>query len=298
MQEARVYGYWNHAVAFFRSFFVTTFKDNDSIERGLITGITRISKKFVFSELNHLEMVTTLSDKYSTSFGFTEKEVFQVLDELNLSEHKADIRKWYNGFKFGDCADIYNPWSIIEFISKKGEYVPYWANISSNSLVSTLIQTGDADAKKTVEDLMKGKSFTASIDEQIVFNQLEDNTNAIWSLLLASGYLKVTGREPLCAEGKGKPCCTLALTNMEVALIFEDMVRGWFEMDMESSAYNEFIRAMLLDDVDYMNEFMNSIALNSFSSFDTAKNASGNDHPERFYHGFVLGLMVGLQDPE
>ncbi len=294
MQEAWVYGYWNHAVAFFRSFFVTTFKDNDSIERGLITGITRISKESIFSELNHLEVVTTLSDKYSTSFGFTEKEVFQVLDELNLSEHKAGVRKWYDGFIFGDCADIYNPWSIIEFISKKGEYAPYWANTSSNSLVSTLIQTGDTDAKKTVEDLMKGKSFTAPIDEQIVFNQLEGNTNAIWSLLLASGYLKVTGREPLRAEGKGKPRCTLALTNMEVALIFEDMVRGWFEMDMESSAYNEFIRAMLLDDVDYMNEFMNSIALNSFSSFDTAKNASGNDHPERFYHGFVLGLIVDL----
>ena len=296
MQEAWVYGYWNHAVAFFRSFFVTTFKDNDSIERGLITGITRISKESIFSELNHLEVVTTLSDKYSTSFGFTEKEVFQVLDELNLSEHKAGVRKWYDGFIFGDCADIYNPWSIIEFISKKGEYAPYWANTSSNSLVSTLIQAGDADAMKTVEDLMKGKSFTAPIDEQIVFNQLEGNTNAIWSLLLASGYLKVTGREPLRAEGKGKPRCTLALTNMEVALIFEDMVRGWFEMDVESSAYNEFVRAMLLDDVDCMNEFMNSIALNSFSSFDTAKNASGNDHPERFYYGFVLGLMVGLQD--
>lgn len=143
---------------------------------------------------------------------------------------------------------------------------------------------------------MKGKSFTAPIDEQIVFNQLEGNTNAIWSLLLASGYLKVTGREPLRAEGKGKPRCTLTLTNMEVALIFEDMIRRWFEMDVESSAYNEFVRAMLLDDVDYMNEFMNSIVLNSFSSFDTAKNASGNDQPERFYHGFVLGLMVGLQD--
>lgn len=141
---------------------------------------------------------------------------------------------------------------------------------------------------------MKGKSFTAPIDEQIVFNQLAGNTNAIWSLLLALGYLKVIGREPLRAEGKGKPRCTLALTNMEVALIFEDMVRGWFEMDVESSAYNEFVRAMLLEDVDYMNEFMNR--LNSFSSFDTAKNASGNDHPERFYHGFVLGLMVGLQD--
>ncbi|MDE6362728.1 MAG: ATP-binding protein [Lachnospiraceae bacterium] len=296
MQESWVYGYWNHAVAFFRRFFVTTFKDNDSIERGLITGITRISKESIFSELNHLEVVTTVSDKYSTSFGFTEEEVFQVLDELNLSKHKEDVKRWYDGFTFGKSTDIYNPWSIIAFISKDGEYAPYWANTSSNSLVSTLIQTGDIDAKKTVEDLMKGKSFTAPIEEQIVFDQLEGNTNAVWSLLLASGYLKMTGREPLRAEGKGRPRCTLALTNMEVALMFEDMVRSWFEMDVESSAYNDFIKAMLLDDVDYMNEFMNEIALKSFSNFDVAKNASCNDHPERFYHGFVLGLMVGLRD--
>ena len=296
MQESWVYGYWNHAVAFFRNFFVTTFKDNDSIERGLITGITRISKESIFSELNHLEVVTAISDKYATCFGFTEEEVFQTLDELSLSEHKEGVRKWYDGFTFGTCTDIYNPWSIIAFISKKGEYAPYWANTSSNSLVSTLIQTGDVDAKKIVENLIEGKSFTAPIDEQIVFNQLEGNTNAVWSLLLASGYLKIIDREPLSADRKGRPHYTLALTNTEVALMFEYMIRSWFEMDAESSAYNDFIKAMLLDDVDYMNEFMNEIALNSFSSFDIAKSASNDDHPERFYHGFVLGLMVGLRD--
>ena len=146
---------WNHALSFFRSFFVTTFKDNDSIERGLITGITRVSKESIFSELNHLEVVTTISDKYAASFGFTEEEVFQALDELKLSEHKQGVKKWYDGFTFGKHTDIYNPWSIIAFISKKGEYAPYWANTSSNSLVSALIQAGDVDAKKTVEDLMQ-----------------------------------------------------------------------------------------------------------------------------------------------
>ena len=296
MQESWLYGYWNHALSFFRSFFVTTFKDNDSIERGLITGITRVSKESIFSELNHLEVVTTISDKYAASFGFTEEEVFQALDELKLSEHKQGVKKWYDGFTFGKHTDIYNPWSIIAFISKKGEYAPYWANTSSNSLVSALIQAGDVDAKKTVEDLMQGKSFTAPIDEQIALNQLEGNTNAVWSLLLASGYLRMIGREPLSAERKRRPRYTLTLTNMEVVFMFEDMVRDWFEMDAESSAYNDFIKAMLLDDLDYMNEFMNEIALKSFSSFDIAKNASCDDHPERFYHGFVLGLMVGLRD--
>ena len=311
MQEAWVYGYWNHAVAFFRSFFVTTFKDNDSIERGLITGITRISKESIFSELNHLEVVTTLSDKYSTSFGFTEKEVFQVLDELNLSEHKAGVRKWYDGFIFGGCADIYNPWSIIEFISKKGEYAPYWANTSSNSLVSTLIQTGDADAKKTVEDLMKGKSFTAPIDEQIVFNQLDQDDSAVWSMLMASGYLK-----PEYAEFNPKTGMTeyiLKLTNQEVYFMFHSMIKDWFGKCRQ--IHNAFLQALLSHDSEGMNEYMNDISSELFSSFDTGKKPSVKLQPERFhaveattksltrpnssvcfYHGFVLGLIVELRE--
>lgn len=296
MQEAWLYGYWEEAVAFFRSFFVNTFKDNGSMERGLITGITRISKESVFSELNHLEVVTTTSDKYAACFGFTEEEVFRALDDSGLGGEKGGVKSWYDGFTFGKYTDIYNPWSILSFISNRGKYAAYWANTSSNSLVSTLIQTGNAEAKETVEDLIGGKSFTAAIDEQIVFNQLTGNTNAIWSLLLASGYLKTTDCEPLAADRKGKPRYTLTLTNKEVLLMFKDMVRGWFGIDEKGSAYNDFVKAMLLDDVDYMNEFMNNIALNSFSSFDTAKGASESDNPERFYHGFVLGLMVGLQD--
>ena len=296
MQEAWLYGYWEEAVAFFRSFFVNTFKYNESMERGLITGITRVSKESIFSELNHLKVVTTTSAKYATSFGFTEEEVFKALDNLGFGECKEGVKKWYDGFTFGKHSDIYNPWSIAAFMENGARYEAYWANTSSNSLVSQLIQTGDVEAKQVVEDLLDGKSFTAVIDEQIVFNQLRGNTNAVWSLLLASGYLKIIDSEPLTEEGNGKPQCTLALTNKEVLLVFEDMVKDWFKIDAKDSPYNDFVKSMLLDDVDYMTEFMNEIALNSFSSFDIAKGASEKEHPERFYHGFVLGLMVGLRD--
>lgn len=296
MQEAWLYGYWDKAAAFFKSFFVNTFKDNTCMERGLITGITRISKESIFSELNHLEVVTATSNKYAASFGFTEEEVFQALDDAGLGGHKKGVKKWYDGFTFGTYTDIYNPWSIISFISNKNKYKAYWANTSSNDLVSTLIRTGNAEVKKIVEDLLEGKRFTAPIDEQIVFSQLYGNTNAIWSLLLAAGYLKIVDTEPFLAERKGNPKYTLTLTNLEVRLMFENMVRDWFGIEAAGSTYNDFVKAMLLDDVEYMNEFMNEIALNSFSSFDIAKNAAEDDHLERFYHGFVLGLMVGLQD--
>lgn len=296
MQEAWLYGYWNEAVAFFKGFFVKTFKDNESMERGLITGITRISKESIFSELNHLEIVTTTSDKYAVNFGFTEEEVFRALDESGLGEYKEGVKKWYDGFSFGKYTDIYNPWSIISFIGKKGEYGTYWANTSSNDLVSKLIQTGEADVKKTVEDLLAGKSFTAPIDEQIVFSQLNGNTDAIWSLLLAAGYLKAIGREPLREDRTGDAEYTLTLTNREVWFMFRNMIKDWFGRSDVSVYYNEFINALLRDNVRKMNTFMNKVALHTFSYFDTGNKPSEETHPERFYHGFVLGMIVNLSD--
>jgi len=296
MQEAWIYGYWNEAVDFLRNFFVNVFKDNDSMERGLITGITRISRESIFSELNHLKVVTTTSDKYAACFGFTEEEVFRALDDAGFGNEKEGVKSWYDGFTFGQYTDIYNPWSIISFLENNARYEAYWANTSSNSLVSALIQTSGADAKEAVEDLLAGKSFTAPVDEQIVYNRLDGNTNAIWSLLLAAGYLKIVDRQPPAADRKGKQQYTLALTNREVLLMFEDMVSSWFGNDDVPAYYNEFIRALLRDDVRRMNTFMNRVALNTFSSFDTGKKPSGKAQPERFYHGFVLGMIVNLSD--
>ena len=296
MQEAWLYNYWSESVAFFRSFFVNTFKDNESMERGLITGITRVSKESIFSELNHLKVVTTTSDKYGTCFGFTEEEVFEALDEAGLGDHKGGVKKWYDGFVFGKYTDIYNPWSIISFIENNARYEAYWSNTSSNDLVSTLIQTGDADVKKIVEDLLAGKSFSAPIDEQIVFNQLSGNTNAIWSLLLASGYLKAIGREPLREDRTSDVEYILTLTNREVWFMFQRMIKDWFGRYDVPTYYNEFINALLHDNVRRMNTFMNKVALNTFSYFDTGNKPSEATHPERFYHGFVLGMIVNLSD--
>ena len=296
MQEAWLGGYWNKALKFFKSFLGTTFKNIDNFDRAIITGITRVSKESIFSELNHLEVVTTTSNKYASYFGFTEKEVFQSLDKMGMDEYKQGVKQWYDGFTFGEYTDIYNPWSITSFIANKGKYETYWANTSSNALVNTLMKTGSAAMKQTIEDLLAGKSFCTSIDEQIVFDQIEKNENAIWSLLLASGYLKVLGTDPLTADRTEEPHYTLALTNLEVLLTFKKMVKEWFGIETDGSVYNDFVKALLLDDVDYMNEFMNEIALQSFSEFDIAKSASSLDAPERFYHGFVLGLIVGLQN--
>ena len=293
MQEAYIDGYWEELAAFIRKLFNATFKTNPYLERAVMTGITRVSKESIFSDLNNLKVVTTTSENYANCFGFTEEEVFAVLEEYGLSDQKQQVKDWYDGFIFGNEKDIYNPWSIINFLDDK-KVGAYWANTSSNRLVGKLLREGNSDVKRMFESLLQGESIKVEIDEQIVYNQLSMENNAIWSLLLASGYLKIKSYETYTTEyGEWRQDYELELTNFEVRVMFRAMVRSWF--DSPSSNYNDFIKALLLGDVMAMNTYMNRVTLEMFSYFDTGRGVQG-DAPERFYHGFVLGLMVKLTD--
>ena len=291
MQEAYVHGYWDEFTAFIRSMFNSVFKTNPYLERAVMTGITRVSKESIFSDLNNLAVVTTTSDRYSTAFGFTQEEVFKSLDDMGLGERRDDVKRWYDGFVFGEHRDIYNPWSITNFLKEK-KLRPYWASTSSNGLVSRLIQTAPLDIKQMMEDLISGREIVVNFDEQIVFSQLGKNKNAIWSLLMASGYLK-----PDKVEYKGEllePWYHLSITNLETVSMFSNMFKGWFDSD--SSNYGEFVQALLKGRLREMNIYMNDVAMSTFSYFDVGTQPSERSQPERFFHGFVLGLLVELRD--
>ncbi len=291
MQEAYLNGYWNESVSFVKNLFNSSFKDNPYLGRAIMTGITRISKESIFSDLNNLEVVTATSEKYQDNFGFTQQEVSDALKEYGLSEKEDDVRDWYDGFTFGRQPDIYNPWSIINYLDKK-TFSTYWANTSSNSLVGKLIREGNRNIKMIMEDLLRGGALHTYLDEQIVFNQLDTRESAIWSLLLASGYLRVEKFFP--NERRGRHGYDLVLTNREVHMMFEQMIEDWFAESVPE--YNDFIRALLKGDIKEMNVYMNEVALQTISYFDTGKKPSGVSEPERFYHGFVLGLIVELAD--
>ena len=289
MQEAYVNGYWDELAGFTRSMFNSTFKTNPYLERAMMTGITRVSRESIFSDLNNLEAVTTTSDKYADAFGFTETEVFAALDGFGLSDKRQEVKVWYDGFTFGKARDIYNPWSIINYLDKERAGL-YWANSSSNRLVGKLLREGSKNVKQEFENMMRGGILRVEIDEQIVYSELQIQRNAVWSLLLASGYLKVVKTEFI--ERTGHWYYELALTNKEVHIMFEKMVQNWFSGNED---YNDFVQALLLNDLDAMNDYMNEVTSEMFSYFDTGKNPS-KEEPERFYHGFVLGLMVELAD--
>lgn len=301
MQEAYVNGYWEEIVSFTRSMFNAAFKTNPCLERAVMTGIacpalsgiTRVSKESIFSDLNNLKVVTTTSDQYADRFGFMEEEVFAALDAFGMSDQKQGVKSWYDGFTFGRQKDIYNPWSISNYLDKK-QFGTYWANSSSNSLAGKLIREGSKELKVLFEELLQGGSITTEIDEQIVYGQLDDDEQAVWSLLLASGYVKVKHFDAYMSDlGEWKQEYELELTNFEVRTMFRAMVKKWFVG--AASSYNDFIKALLLGDVDAMDEYMARVSEAIFSSFDTGKKPSRSE-PERFYHGFVLGLIVDLSD--
>lgn len=291
LQEAYVHGYWDKLAAFTRGMFNSTFKTNPCLERAIMTGITRVSKESIFSDLNNLSVITTTSERYAEYFGFTEREVFEALEVFQMEDQKKAVRRWYDGFTFGSRHDMYNPWSILNFLKEK-QLRPYWASTSSNGMINKMLQRSSAEVKMQMEDLMQGKSIEVTFDEQIVFDQLEKKKNAIWSLLLASGYLKVDR-----LEYRGmmmEPWYCLSITNLETTSMFSNLFREWFETT--TSNYNAFVEALLKGNLRDMNAYMNDVALSTFSSFDTGSHPSGRTQPERFYHGFVLGLLVELRD--
>ena len=288
MHEAYVNGYWKELVAFTRSLFNATFKTNPYLERAIMTGITRVSKESIFSDLNNLVVVTTTSNQYETAFGFTEEEVFNALDEQGLSEKKQEVKSWYDGFTFGDSRDIYNPWSIINYLKYK-KFTTYWADSSSNGLINNLIQKGSPYIKTMLETLIRGEKINVIIDEQIVFSELDYSEDAVWSLMLASGYLKVISSEELNLIRESDNEYELAITNREILFMFRKMILRWFTPAKRET--NEFIKALINGDVESMNAYMNKVTLKTISYFDSG-NSPSDEEPERFFHGLVLGLMV------
>ena len=288
MQEAWLGGWWSELIGLVRPFMNSTFKTNPSLGRGLITGITRVSRESVFSDLNNLAVVSSSTPQYEDCFGFTEQEVFEALEEYGLSADREEVRRWYDGFTFAGVPDMYNPWSITAYL-KYGQFDTYWANTSDNALISSLVRKGDEDIKSDFQELLSGRAVCKAFDEQVAFSELETKPNAFWALLLATGYVKALGPAPKYISQPR----ALAVTNHEVMHFLDGMVQGWF--NAAAASYNRFAKALLEGNLDAMNAYLSDVVAACVSSFDTGTRPSPQSEPERFYHGLVLGLLVELR---
>ena len=282
--------YYDNIILFMRNFLSGGLKDNDKyLEKSVITGTLRIAKESIFTGLNNLEVYSIISKYFPSWFGFTEKEVLNVLSDYGLKDKIKDVSFWYNGYIFGDEI-IYNPWSILSYINKFSDGLkPYWINTSSNELIRNLITAGGSYFKADIVNLINGGSITKTIDKNIILRDIEKYNEAVWSLLLFSGYLKNT--ETIMDNDGGVKANVMKIPNNEVLKFYRQVVSNWLAEVIGSQKHQELLKALINGDVELFADLFEEFVLSMLSFHDTKK-----DEPERVYQAFILGLLVGLQD--
>jgi len=285
IQAAYEEGYYDTMIKFMSNVFGVAFKTNPYLDRAVVTGILRVAKESLFSGVNNLKVYSLFSQHYSEYFGFTENEVGDLLQEACL-QHKAEkIKHWYNGYLIGNTV-IYNPWSIVNCIDEAGELKTYWVNTSGNTLIKNLLACADDITKQRLESLIQNQPISATVDENLVFGDMIQNENALWSLLLFSGYLKALSFTPVDTN----LLCELIPPNAEVLALYRGIIKSWFTNASIQGGYDAFLKSLVTGDVPEFILRLEDCLLKVFSYFDASE-----QHPEKFYHGFVLGLMVSLQ---
>jgi hypothetical protein len=277
---------YQEVIDLMRGFYGTTLKDNPFVEKTVITGILRIAKESLFSGVNNLEVYSLMRNHYGQYFGFTEDEVAGLLTIAGMQDKEKEIRHWYNGYQIGETT-IYNPWSIVNCLKRQGEFLPYWVNTSENTLIKQLLARATPKFKMLIENLINGEEIPAQIEENTAFGELQTNTESIWSLLLFSGYLKVNHVK----QREGTYDCQLKIPNHELMLMYQKTIKGWISDRIGYIAYEQLLKYLVTGNIEEFGYILQDYLMESMSLFDVK-----GTHPENFYHGFVMGLMVALRE--
>ena len=284
IQAAYVKGFYNEAIDFLKNFYRTTFKDNPYLEKTVLTGVSRVAKESIFSGANNFKVFTVLDNEFADDFGITSEEMDKVIEDFDVEDEKEEIKKWYDGYRIGNVEGIYNPWSILNYLTDK-QLKPYWVNTSSNDLIKMTIKKSTT-VKEKMERLLKGEAIEVPIDLETIINGIEENENNIWGLMLGTGYLKVDEVVDL-ARGIYK----VKLPNYEINLLFENMVEEWFNDKVIGNDLNSILKDLVELNLDEFEIKFQKLVEEMFSYMDV-----GKDTAENFYHAFVLGMLVGLKD--
>lgn len=279
--------YYAEIIGFMRNFLSAALKDNLALEKAMVTGILRIAKESIFSGLNNLAVYGLLSEGYSDKFGFTEVEIEKILLDFNINDEANEFKEWYNGYIFGNTT-IYNPWSVLSYISERNRgFMPHWVNTSENSIIKELLSKADNDIKLGLEKLHAGEYIETTINENIVMTEIDKSSENIWSFLLLSGYLKAYDKR----IDKIKHYYKLKIPNNEILSLYEDIIAKWFTESYVESDFNKMLKALVIGDIEFFEEYFSDFVLSSFSYFDVS-----GKNPERVYHAFVLGILVALDN--
>ena len=284
LQNAYVEGYYEECIKFFKTFYGITFKDNPYLEKTILTGVSRVAKESIFSGANNFHVYTVLDDEFSDDFGITEKEMDKIIGDFEIQDQKEEIKKWYDGYTIGNTEGIYNPWSILNYLTDK-KLIPYWVNTRSNDLIK-LILKNSATVKEKIEQLLRDEEIEVPINLETVIVGIEKNEENIWGLLLGTGYLKVTEVVDL-AHGIYK----VKIPNYEIKFLFQNIIREWFNDKVIGNNLNTILKDLITLNLEEFEEKFKQLVIEMFSFMDVGKNTA-----ENFYHAFVLGMLVGLKD--
>ena len=279
--------YYDPLMTFMRNWLTAALKDNSCLEQGVLTGILRVAKESFFSGLNNLSTFTILNETFSTQFGLLEDEVIRLLVDFDMMNNLEDMRIWYNGYRFGSQV-LYNPWSILHCIYNKGQLQPYWVNTSENELLKRWTIQGGDDLKIELEQILLGEKLVKPIEEGISFESLKSqNTEAIWNILLFSGYLTLA--EP--AQYEGIPQCSLKIPNREIAYLYNTIIREWFTASIQGRNFDLLLHSLVIGDMETFSPLFEDFLESAMSYYDI-----GQHEPEKIYHAFILGMLVSLRD--
>ena len=284
LQNAYVEGYYDEAVKFFKTFYGVTFKDNPYLEKTVITGVSRVAKESIFSGANNFKVYTVLDNEFADDFGITEKEMDKMIEDFEVQDDKEEIKRWYDGYKIGEVEGIYNPWSILNYLTDR-KLMPYWVNTSSNDLIKLILKNSET-VKEKIERLLKDEAIEVKIDLETVIVGIENNEDNIWGLMLGTGYLKVEETVNI-AEGIYK----VKLPNYEIKHLFEDIIDKWFRNKVIGNDLKSILKDLITLNLKEYEKKFKILVREMFSYMDVGENTA-----ENFYHAFVLGMLVGLKD--
>ncbi len=284
LQNAYVEGFYDEAIKFFKEFYGLTFKDNPYLKKTIITGVSRVAKESIFSGANNFKVYTVLDNEFADDFGITSKEMPKVLSDFEIKEYADDVKEWYDGYKIGNVEGIYNPWSILNYLTDK-QLKPYWVNTSSNDLVK-LILKNSITVKEKIEGLLKDEVIEVPIDLETIIVGIEKNEDNIWVLLSGTGYLKVVD----IVDIKDK-YYKVKIPNREIKEMFRGIIRDWFNDKVIGNDLRSILKDLITLNLKEFEEKFKILVRQMFSYMDVGENTA-----ENFYHAFVLGMLVGLKD--
>ena len=290
LHSAHVDKYYDQMIAFIRSFMVQTFKDNPHLKQAVLIGILKIAQESIFSDFNNPRVSTLLDPEIEDTFGFTESEVETMAAHFGLENTMDGIKQWYNGYLFGENTVIYNPWSIVSFLSRpRAGLKPHWISTSDNRLVKEVIKLKRRDAKLTIEKLLRKEEVRKPLLTNIPYTQIENDPDVVWSFLLHSGYLKASERQ----QEHTHITWRLSIPNLEVETAWETVVRSWLKEDLAvNEDFTDFVSGIREANPQLVERGLKRILFGLASYYDSARDEE--ERRENFYHGLVLGLLAYL----